>query len=114
MSDEMQRIRDAANKALYVIQKAAPMDTGNLRKSIKIQFQPRAITIYVSVGDGVTSRRGSRRPDGMAPYMKYTNEPWSNFKEPLNGKSNPNEGWFDKAAADAAREIAAMLKGRII
>lgn len=36
-----------------------------------------------------------------APYAKYTTEPWSQFKPPLQGHQNPNEGWFDRAVKQA-------------
>ncbi len=51
--------------------------------------------------------------ENIAPYMKYTNESWSNFKPPLQGKQNPNEGWFERMAADLAEIVRRNLGGRI-
>lgn len=45
--------------------------------------------------------------ENEAPYMKYTNEPWT------NGKKNPNEGWFDKAVKQIIEFIANKLGGEL-
>lgn len=42
--------------------------------------------------------------ENIAPYMKFTNEPWEHGK-------NPNEGWFDRAAQTIAEHIARSTKG---
>ncbi len=108
---EYERIRLACTKALVIVRNSAPIDTGNLRSSIKILYRPGDITIYINGADGSTRGTAAR---GMAPYAKYTNEPWSQFKPPLRGKQNPNEGWFDAAAIDAAFAIAKLLGGEVV
>lgn len=109
MSD-YDKIRAACRAALASIKKAAPIDTGNLRQSIKIIYGRGEIRIYVSGSDGDPRKKA----DGMAPYMKYTNEPWGNFAPPLRGKKNPNEGWFDRSVHDAASKMASMLGGELV
>lgn len=42
--------------------------------------------------------------EAVAPYMKYTNEPWKHGK-------NPNEGWFDRAYETIAEFIANKTGG---
>lgn len=49
--------------------------------------------------------------ESIAPYMPYTNEPWTSPK--WNGKKNPNEGWFDRMAADIAEIVRRNLGGRL-
>lgn len=46
----------------------------------------------------------------IAPYVPYTNEPWISPR--WNGKKNPNEGWFDKAADMFAYDLSAALEKR--
>lgn len=84
------------------IRKHAPRDTGNLAfNSVKVENKGDGIwEIYVDVK--------------IAPYMKYTNENWSQFRPPLQGKKNPNEGWFDKTADAIAQIVANRLKGRVL
>lgn len=45
----------------------------------------------------------------IAPYMPYTNEPW--VSPYWQGKKNPNQGWFDRAAATLANMAAIQLNG---
>lgn len=82
--------------AFETLRDLAPYDTGNLsRNAIKLEFtDAKHARIYVS--------------EEIAPYMPYTNEPW--LAERLNGKKNPNEGWFD-AAAELIAELVADLAG---
>lgn len=107
---EYERIRDAAIAAQAAIIHAAPEKTGNLKRSIKIRFEPYRIIIYVDVGNGDTR---AERADGEAPYMKYTEESWDKFKPPLRGKENPHEGWFKAAVNTAANRMAELLGGVI-
>ena len=51
--------------------------------------------------------------ESIAPYMKYTNENWDQFRPPLHGKQNPNEGWFDRIAKEVLELVATRLGGRI-
>lgn len=75
------------------LRSAAPYKTGNLRfNAIKIKIVGGTCQLYVD--------------EKIAPYMKYTNEPWKHGK-------NPNEGWFDRAAQHIAQLIAERLKGDI-
>ena len=77
-----------------MLRNAAPYKTGNLRyNAIKIELIGNVCRLYVD--------------EEIAPYMKYTNEPWT------NGKKNPNEGWFDKAAEKIMRHIADKMGGEI-
>lgn len=74
-----------------ILRNAAPYKTGNLRyNAIKIEFVGDTCRLYVD--------------EKIAPYMKYTNEPWANGK-------NPNEEWFDRAAQKIAQHIAQRTKG---
>lgn len=77
-----------------ILRAAAPYKTGNLRyNAIKIEMpSPNTCRLYVD--------------EEIAPYMKYTNEPWKTGK-------NPNEGWFDKAAEQIAMHIARRVKGAL-
>ena len=96
---EAERIRRAFLLAVAAAKKTSPYDTGNLRlKGVKT-ISGREMKIYVDTN--------------VAPYMKYTNEPWSKFAPPLRGKSNPNEGWWGRAADAAARSLAKELKGKL-
>lgn len=46
-----------------------------------------------------------------APYMPYTNEPWTSPK--WHGAKNPNEGWWHVACQNAMEIVANRLKGTI-
>jgi hypothetical protein len=107
---ELERIHKATLAGVIALKSAAPRDTGNLVQSIKMRNLPGKIIIYVDVGSG-NPQRG--KATGEAPYMKYTNESWSNFKPPLRGKKNPNEGWFDNAIIGVATAIASALGGTV-
>lgn len=107
---EYERIRLAALRALALLKRRAPYDTGNLHDSIKILYRTGEIHIYISGADGSTRGTSAR---GMAPYAKYTNEPWSQFKPPLAGRKNPNEGWYDRAVIEVINTLAADLGGEI-
>lgn len=47
----------------------------------------------------------------IAPYVVYTNEPWR--AEKWRGAQNPNEGWFEKATKEFARNLAISLQGTL-
>ena len=89
----------ACQRACKRLRELAPYDTGNLAfDAIKISFpSPDVCEIYVD--------------ESVAPYMPYTNEQWISPK--WNGKQNPNEGWFEKAAQIIFEELASALKGVI-
>lgn len=97
--------RRACEKAVAILRKRAPKDTGNLAyNGIRIEFTNKdECHIYVD-DDWIT---------GIAPYMKYTNENWSEFKPPLRGKKNPNEGWWDNAVQAVITELANILQGEL-
>lgn len=96
---EAERIRRSFLRAVAVARKTSPYDTGNLRTKGVKQIIGGEMKIYVDTN--------------IAPYMKYTNEPWSNFAPPLRGKENPNEGWWEKAAEEVAYSMAKDLKGKL-
>lgn len=80
--------------AINYLKANSPIDTGNLRyNSIKYKAYGDTIKIYVD--------------ETIAPYMKFTNEPW------FNG-GNPNEGWWNKTIEEILRLIALYLKGELI
>ncbi len=85
--------------AFETLRDLAPYDTGNLsRNAIKLEFtDAKHARIYVS--------------EEIAPYMPYTNEPW--LAERWNGKKNPNEGWFDRAARAAILYVQQKLGGTL-
>lgn len=87
-----------------LIRKRAPKDTGNLAyNAIKVENKGNGVwEIWVD----------AEWETGIAPYMKYTNENWAQFGKPLNGKQNPNEGWFNRVAEEIVALIAKRLKGR--
>ncbi len=96
-----------------ILRARAPYKTGNLRyNAIKLEMiDENTCRLYVD--------------ESIAPYMPYTNEPWEqklikmgNFKKGetvtrLRTWSNPNEGWFDKAAEEIAQHIARRLGGQL-
>lgn len=92
-------VERAARIAYDVLRDLVPVDTGNLRDNIKIEWLDGGKTarVYVDI-------------DG-APYMPYTNEPW--IADRWHGRQNPNQYWFDIAASDAINEIARRLHGKV-
>ena len=96
-----------------MLRAAAPYDTGNLRyHAIKIEF-PDANTCRLYVDEKI------------APYMKYTNEPWDqklismgNFRKGetvtrLRTWRNPNQGWWERAVQQIAEHVAQRVKGEL-
>ena len=97
-------MREAIEKAIKAgfqdIYNLAPYDTGNLHDfGIKTEIGINEAHLYVD--------------EKVAPYMKYTNEPWYNFAPPLFGKENPNEFWFDDAALGAIVYIEDLTRGTL-
>lgn len=96
-----------------ILRRHAPIDTGNLRfNAIKLEMLDKnTCRLYVD--------------ESIAPYMKYTNEPWEhknitmgNFRKGetvtrFRSWDNPNEHWFDKAAQEIAEYLARTLKGEL-
>lgn len=88
------KIQEARAKVLVMQQ--TPVKTGNLMRSIKTKPNGEGFTVYVD--------------EGKAPYMKYTNKPWTDKR--WGARQNPNEGWWEEAAAIVARATAAALKSK--
>ena len=96
-----------------MLRMSAPYKTGNLKyNAIKLEMlNDKTARLYVD--------------EKVAPYMKYTNEPWEqklirmgNFKPGetvvrLRTWRNPNELWFDRAVQEIAEHIAKKLKGEL-
>ena len=95
-----QKFKEFIDKAVEYLRKVAPRDTGNLAENaIRYEFEDdNTARIYVD--------------QTIAPYMVYTNEPWLSPK--WHGKKNPNENWFETAAADIAEQLATAVKGEIV
>lgn len=92
------RFRRYCNRFKQLLQLLAPKDTGNLAiNAIKLVFEGdnRAV-IYVDLS--------------IAPYMPYTNEPWTAAR--WNGKPNPNEGWFDNAIPQILAQLNREFGGK--
>jgi hypothetical protein len=82
-----------------IIRDWAPKDTGNLRfNGIQYVFENGIVKKAIIFVD----------PD-IAPYMLYTNEPWTSTR--WNGKQNPNESWFNDAAEYAIKTLSAKYGG---
>lgn len=95
-----------------ILRARAPYKTGNLRNNaIKIEFVDNVCRLYVD--------------EKIAPYMKYTNEPWDqklismgNFRKGekvtrLRTWRNPNQGWWERAVQEIAEHIAQRVKGEL-
>lgn len=95
-----EEIARLANRAYWIVFYSTPIDTGNLRfNALRIkQTFPDVWEIYVD----------SDKDTGIAPYMVYTNEPWTSPK--WGGKQNPNEGWWDKVAKEVYNELKKLLR----
>lgn len=93
------KFKRACESACKKLRELAPNRTGNLAyNAITIEFpSPDECLIYVD--------------ESIAPYMPYTNEAWLSPK--WNGKKNPNEGWFQKAAQIIFEELASKLGGEL-
>ena len=71
--------------------------TGNLKyNAIKLEY----------IGNGVYRLWVD---ESIAPYMPYTNEPWTSPK--WKGAKNPNENWFGNATEVITQKISKTLKG---
>ena len=97
------------SKVVEAIRSVAPINKrkistrGNLRyNAIKYEFlDDNTCKIYVD--------------EEIAPYMKYTNESWDNFRAPLYGNKNPNEKWWDnKAVESVVKTIGQLLADEIV
>ena len=82
------------------VKKRSPIDTGNLRyNGIRYEYiDENTCEIYVD--------------ESIVPYIYYTNEPWISPK--WNGKKNPNEAWWQRAAEAVALLAADKLNGKVL
>ena len=90
---------NACLNAVATMRELAPKDTMNLAyNAIKVEFRDNGTcVIHVDLG--------------IAKYMPFTTLPWTSPK--WNGKKNPNEGWWENAAAVVLKQIANELKGEV-
>ncbi len=90
-------------RALYLhlawLRSIAPYDTGNLSaNAIKLERTGvREWRLYVD--------------QNVAPYMPYTNEPWTSPH--WGGKQNPNEQWWNKSITEFMRRLVQSLGGEL-
>lgn len=98
---DAEKLRRAFLRAVKEAKRTSPYRTGNLRR----------IAMKSTVASG--GELDIYVDEKEAPYMKYTNEPWDRFSSPLRGKTNPNQGWWKKAADAVARSIARDLGGTL-
>lgn len=98
-----QKLTVALNKAHMILQAASPYDTGNLRyNAIKLEsIGKNEWKLYID--------------ENIAPYAKYTNEPWikPRGKYKQNVPHNPNEGWFDEEIRYILLYLEIMLNGKL-
>lgn len=99
MAVSQKKFQRACERACKRLRELAPKDTGNLAfNAIKIEFpSPDVCEVYID--------------EKIAPYMPYTDEPWLAPK--WNGRKNPNEGWFQRAAQIIFEELARILGGEL-
>jgi len=90
-------VERAFHKALAKLKQKSPQDTGNLRyNAIKGEWMDeKTFHIYVD--------------EKLAPYMVYTNEPWTSPY--WRGKKNPNEHWWNSTIQEILRMISNNLQG---
>ena len=99
-------------EAVDQLRKVAPVDTGNLRDSIKYKWiSENEFEIYVNVGDTNAFLEKQYYEKGQAPYMPFVNEEWISPK--WNGKKNPNENWWNEAMEMVIQFIAKRLGGEL-
>lgn len=97
-------------EAVAELKKRTPIDTGNLRESIKYMWvSENEFEIWVDVGDTGAFVKGQKFNNGLAPYTPFTNEQWISPR--WNGKQNPNENWWNDAIEFVIHYIAERFKG---
>lgn len=96
MADRL-AIEQAFHNALGLIKMLTPKDTRNLvDNAVKGEWQDdKTFHIYVD--------------ENIAPYMVYTNEPWTSTY--WGDKQNPNEHWWNNAAELVMDLISYDLNG---
>lgn len=89
---------NVVNNCVNMLREAAPKKTGNLAyNAIRMVYFDNEAHIIID--------------DAIAPYMPFTNEPWTSPK--WHGKKNPNQNWFDKIALTIIASIAIRLNGDV-
>lgn len=79
------------------LRNGTPIKTGNLRYNA-VKYESASYgewRIFVDVE--------------IAPYMPYTNEPWTSPK--WHGLKNPNEGWWQRETERILTELAGYMDG---
>ena len=94
-----QRIELAVKDAVASARVLIPIDTGNLRyNSFKIEpLGNMKWKVYID--------------EKVAPYAPYVNEKWISPK--WNGKTNPNEGFWERVFEFIANQISSATNGQI-
>lgn len=84
--------------ALKQVKNVTPVDTGNLRNSVRSRDLPNGgFEIYINTE--------------QAPYAKHTIDPWTDGR--FGNKQNPNEGWTDTAGRIFVNMAKLKLRGNI-
>lgn len=95
--NEVEKVASYIQNLMSSLRMGAPYDTGNLRYNA-IQVESLRYGVWrVFVNQDV------------APYMPFTNEPWTSPK--WNGAKNPNEGWWERETARVIIELSNFLSG---
>lgn len=94
------RIDLAIRDAVYTVRYIVPKKTGNLRyNSLKIErIDSTTWRVYIDLE--------------IAPYAVYVNGKWVSMR--WNGKTNPNEGFWQKFFEALADQIALAIGGQIV
>lgn len=104
----VKQIERLVKEQVHYIQSVCPVDTGNLRASIRYRQVDKLVwEIYVNAGDDPYAKYKR----GIAPYMPFTNEKWEDPR--WNNKQNPNEGWWNRACQNVIENLKRDLKGQL-
>lgn len=72
--------------------------TGNMAfNALRYKVEGNAFIVYVD--------------ESIAPYVWFTQKPWTAAR--WNGKTNPNEGWFEVFQDEFAHRLARKLGGKL-
>ncbi len=88
----------AVHRSYDYIKSVAPVDTGTLRDSIKVEKTGK-------------NEYQIKICSPLIDYVVYTNEKW--VAPRWKGRENPNEKWIDKAVDFVVSLIASLLDGEI-
>ena len=94
-----QQVIDAAISTVEEMRSEyVPRDTGNMAfNALEYKIENKVLDISVN--------------PQIAPYVPYTNEPWLAAR--WNGKSNPNEGWWQKFVEEFTKRLTTKLRGTL-